>query len=288
LHIDAKITGGVSQYNALLLLMVQHKDAFEGLHVNVYDMPNGCSWNGGRINQDITLQERMLKYYNEHEIGFFLGFTNLNILDLNDPVGNQLLEMVASNNPHQKHGVILHNEALRIYVMKNYPDLIRVFSITGHPTSDCLDFPCYYREIEHKYHWIVPKFSHLDRVEDAIEGGMLNPNQYEILINDNCNPSCKFYFEHFASMSQMNNMYRKPWEEAHELSIAVELKPKTKVSGKNLDCQETDLTADQIRDWMDLGVTHFKMAGRDLDRETFNRRILKSLRAIQDARKRTP
>lgn len=267
--IDVKIGGGVAKYKLLLITLLKMKAAKEPLRLTFYDMPNNCVWNGGRINRDIELTEQMLETFNKHSHGFCLGFTNSVILDVGDETGNKLLEMVSSRNPHKLHGVVLMSETLRRHIRKNFPDLKLTYSITGHPTTDQLNFEGYYKELEAKYDVIVPKYSHLQQILPLMEAGKLDGSKYEILINDNCNTTCQFYSEHFAQISHMNSTYQKPWEEVHDQSYQVEIKPKTKIIQKTGNCVQDNIKYETLKRFHNAGVTHYKISGRDLQDDSF-------------------
>ena len=272
--IKVKIGGGVQKHNLAMIVMAKHYSMFKGLQTTWYDMPNNCVWNGGRINRTIDLTDSMIETFNKWKQGFCLGFTNNVILDIDDEVGNHLLNMVYNNNPHKLHGVVLMSETLRRHLRKKFPDLKLTYSITGHPTTDQLNFEGYYKELEAKYDVIVPKFSHLGPLLDLLEAGKLDGSKYEILINDNCNVTCQFYSEHFAQISHMNTTVHAPWEDNWDKAFQIEVKPKTK-SGivKVANCVQDDLKKTQLQRFYDVGVRHFKISGRDLEDEEFLHRL---------------
>ena len=282
--INVKIGGAVQKYELILMWNLKHKDLIKGLQVTYYDMPNNCAWNGGRVNRTIDLTERMVTTYNKFKHGICLGFTNNVILDVGDEVGNELLKMVTGeNNPHKLHGVVLCSETLRRYLRKNYPELILTYSITGHPTTDQLNFEGYYKELEAKYDVIVPKYSHLPQVIELLEAGKLNGSKYEILVNDNCNVTCQFYSEHFAQISHLNSSMKHPWEEDKERSYHIEIKPKIKAGPitKEANCVQDDIKVKELQRFYDMGVRHFKISGRDLEDIEFEYRLPEHLREIQ-------
>jgi len=269
--INVKIAGAVQKYKQIMLFHVTHRELINKFDITYYEMPNNCAWNGGRVNRTIELTDHILNTLNRQNHGFDLGFTNQVILDVGDEVGNHLLDMVYSNNPNKKHGVILVSETLRRYLRKNFPDLKLTYSITGHPTTDQLNFEGYYRELEEKYDIIVPKYSHLKQVLDLCEAGKLTPNKYEILINDNCNTTCQFYAEHFAQISHLNSTIKAPWEENWNRAFQIEIKPKTKPGiTKTAHCVQDNLESNYLQRFYDTGVRYFKISGRDLSDQEFN------------------
>lgn len=287
--IKVKIAGAVQKYKQIMLFHVTHRALINKFDITYYEMPNNCAWNGGRVNRSIELTQNVLDTLNRQNHGFDLGFTNQVILDIEDEVGNYLLNLVYSNNPNKKHGVILVSETLRRYLRKNFPDLKLTYSITGHPTTDQLYFEGYYKELEEKYDIIVPKYSHLKQVLELCEEGKLNGAKYEILINDNCNTTCQFYAEHFAQISHLNGAIKAPWEENWNQAFQIEVKPKTKPGiKKTAHCVQDNLEANYLQRFYDAGVRYFKISGRDLSDEEFNRWVpihLKELSKITEETK---
>jgi hypothetical protein len=281
--ITVKVGGAVQKYKNILMFNVKNRSLIDGLQMIYYDMPNSCIWNGGRINRNIELTQNIIDTYNQQKFGLDLGFTNQVIIDVGDEVGNYLLEMVYSNNPNKLHGVILVSETLRRYLRKNFPEFKLTYSITGHPTTDQLNFEGYYKELEEKYDIIVPKYSHLDNILPLMYENKLDASKYEILVNDNCNVTCQFYSEHFAQISHLNSIIEFPWEKQHELSYQVEIKPKLK-SGpikKEPNCIQGDLLVNNLQRFYDAGVRNFKISGRDLEDIDFEHQLPKHLREIK-------
>jgi hypothetical protein len=281
--INVKVGGAVAKYELILMWNLKHKDLVKNLQFTYYDMPNDCVWNGGRVNRSITLEQKMVDTYNKFHHGICLGFTNNVILDVGDEVGNSMLRMVANNNPHKLHGVVLMSETLRRYLRKNYPELKLTYSITGHPTTDQLNFEGYYKELEDKYDVIVPKYSHLDQVLALLEADKLDGSKYEILINDNCNTTCQFYSEHFAQISYLNTTVESPWDKNHDLSNQIEIKPKIKAGTlkKEPNCIQGNLNVDNLQRFYNAGVRHFKISGRDLEDVDFEYQLPTHLAEIQ-------
>jgi hypothetical protein len=279
--INVKIGGAVQKYKTIILWNIRNKRLIDNLQITYYDMPNNCAWNGGRINRDVELTQTIIDTYNNGGYGFCLGFTNGVIIDLGDIVGNSLLEFVSKNNPNKLHGVVLQSETLRRYIKRNYPELKLTYSITGHPTTDQLNFEGYYTELEGRYDVIVPKYSHLPQVIELLEAGKLNGSKYEILINDNCNVTCQIYKEHWDQMSYVNSTVRTPWEEIPDIAYQVEIKPKTKaVMAHEGNCMQDDVRVDLLQRFYDTGVRHFKISGRDLEEVDFEYQLPKHLNEL--------
>lgn len=279
--IHVKIAGGIAKYNVILMMSVDNRELFKGLNLSYYDMPNNCDWNGGRVNRSIELTDRILDTFNKYNYGFDLGFTNDVIMDLGDPIGNHLLEMVSSHNPNNKHGVILSCETLRRHIRRSHPNLKLTYSITGHPTTDYLQFDKYYKELESKYDIIVPKDSHIDELLPLFEQGVLDASKYELLVNDNCDRKCPIYSEHFQRIAFMNRTTNKPWESDWGKSFQIETKPLTKPSTTTAHCVLHSLDATYLQKFYDVGVRNFKLSGRDLTDALYKQRIAANLAEIK-------
>jgi hypothetical protein len=277
-----KLSGGVAKYELLLLYMLKNRSLFKDVELTYYDMPDNCVWNGGRINRNIEFSDKMLNTFNKYKQGMCLGFTNNVILDVGDETGNKLLNMVANNNPNKMHGVVLMSETLRRYIRRNFPELKLTYSITGHPTTDQLNFEGYYKELEEKYDVIVPKYSHMDAILPLMQAGKLDGSKYEILINDNCNTKCQFYLEHFHQINHMNRTIKTPWESDWDKSFQVEIKPMIKPGiQKTSHCVQDDMDSNYLVPYVDVGVTHFKISGRDLSDQEFEQSLGKHFGTIQ-------
>lgn len=279
--IHVKIAGGIAKYNTILLFNLENRELVRGLDLSYYDMPNNCDWNGGRVNRTIELTERLLETFNKHQYGFDLGFTNDVIMDLGDPIGNQLLKMVSDNNPHGKHGVILSSETLRRHIKRSYPNLKLTYSITGHPTTDFLQFDKYYKELESRFDIIVPKDSHLDDIYPLLEQGILDASKYEILVNDNCDKKCAIYSEHFQRIAFVNRTTNQPWEVDWNESFKIETKPLTKPSSLTAHCVLHTYDVSYLQKFYDVGVRNFKLSGRDLPDTMYKQRITSNLTEIK-------
>lgn len=210
--IKINIAGAVVHFESLIkelrILQLTNKN----IQFTVYEGPNKCQWNGGRINRDIELTDEIIQKYNNAGISISLAFTNPEI-DLTDQVGNELLQKLNyyGNLYNVKNKIVLVNEDLRKYLRENY-DFELIYSITGHQSDVKItdNLINYYKELELKYDYIVPKFE-LVFQEDFYNN--INVEQYELLINDTCKYACPFYYEHFKEIAKQNTLSKNPWKE---------------------------------------------------------------------------
>ena len=268
------IAGAFANFKPISLFFLRNKDLLDQHSFIVYDGINNCRWNGGRINRDITYDDGIINYYYKNNIGIALTFTN-DMISLDDSVGNALLEKF-----HRKgNRIILVNEELRKYVRKNYPKYEITHSITGLgdisvPMSDS-DFDRY-KDLEEKFDFVVPRSEHIFD-ERFIR---LNSNKYEIMLNDTCVYNCRYYGEHFRKIAKQNRIDGNPWEtlgEDHCKKVEECWIPDfdftigdKEAMALHQDDYGMDLKKNQICRLVDLGVSNFKISGREMTSDFFN------------------
>lgn len=266
------IAGAVVHYNALVgklpLIGLRNKN----VKFNVYEGPNLCQWNGGRINRDIVLTEEIVNRYNKFGISISLTFTN-HTIDLTDPIGNELLEMLDRSGKQYNvvNKIVLINDELREYIRSKY-NFQLIYSITGHPSDVKItdEMIARYKDLESKYDWIVPKFEVVFEPEFYTK---VDTSKYELLINDTCIYGCKYYYEHFYEIAKQNTLSSDPWKElGHEHCFKVEecwlpkfnpdigSEANRKKYGERLGM---DYTPAMITKALDLGYRAFKISGRE-------------------------
>lgn len=271
--INLNVAGAVVHYDEFIKKLPILKLKNKNIHFNVYEGPNLCHWNGGRINRDIILTEEMIQRYNKFGITISLTFTNP-IIDLNDEVGNDLLLMLNKSQEmyNIRNKIILVNEELRQYIREKYPKFELIYSITGHPsntkiTDELIDR---YKDLETKYDWIVPKFEVVFEPEFY---NMVDNSKYELLINDTCIYSCPHYYEHFKAIAEQNTISKNPWKElGHDHCFKVE-ECWLDWFDPSMGCQKhkdkfgermgMNYTRDMIKKAQTLGYKSFKISGRE-------------------------
>lgn len=269
--IHLKISGGVAKYKEIISNIRN-----TNIKISVYDMVNNCKWNGGRVNDNIVLTDDIATYYMNNNIDFYYGFSNNIIFNYNDKCATELLNK-------NMYGVIIQNEGLRRFLRSNYPKYRLTFSITGHPTTDYLDFEKYYKNLETLYDLIVPKNSHLEYILPLIKEGTLDANKYEVMINGQCLGGCPFYNEHYNQMNALNNMYDNAKAENPSLSYLSDSLPMTDLYGMKVECNNCHDSIDKLpvlQNYLDSGITHFKLSGRDLPSSEFTKLLIKAIIAL--------
>lgn len=287
--INLNLAGAVVHYDQfskkLPILNIRNKN----ISLNVYDGPNLCQWNGGRINRDIQLSNEIIEKYNRHGISVSLTFTNPEI-DLTDSTGLQLLNSLKLSGEKYsiKNKIVLINEKLRQFLRDNY-DFELIYSITGHPSDVTLNDELLnrYKELELKYDYIVPKF---EVVFEPNFYNVINKSKYELLINDTCVYGCPYYHEHFKAIAEQNSISTNPWKElGHNTCFKIEecwLPNFNPDIGSEKDKENygeklgMDYTTEMTHKALNIGYTSFKISGRENSPELMFNDIKKFIKDI--------
>ena len=268
--INFLIAGAFSNYKRIVSHYIHNRKIYQKYNsITVYDGICNCHWNGGRPNNpklniySKEIQEQKELYY---KIGWKIGLTFSNpVIDLGDQVGNFLLK------EFHKEGnvIILVNDNLRKYIREKFPKYTLTYSITGGPKNGTLgdEEVFFYKEKQKIYDTVIPRFeANLDiRLKE------LDLNKIEILVNDECVYNCQFYKEHYKKIAEINekglqdilskeeifnilNCWIKPEESCERIK-------QDKITyGENYGMM---LEPFNIKRLLDLGVSKFKLQGRD-------------------------
>ena len=257
------------------------------LKVTVYDGPNNCPWNGGRINRNIQIDIKDIEKYNKLDIRVALTFSNPNI-DLTNEVGLSLLrDMHRSQLLHGvRNEIILINEDFREYLRLNWEFILK-FSITGHDLEAYPDevlqkeYIKYYKDLEWKYDIIVPKMEHIFQ-EWFYKN--VSVSKYEIMLNDTCRPNCQYYKQHFEEIARLNTIFQDQ-ESAYEynniLAKSVEecWLPNFDPNNELTSCSTgMDLDQELLNKARKIGYGSFKISGRENEKEDMINEIFKVTR----------
>ena len=263
--IHVKIAGAFSHYNTLLPLLLKYRQHFD---FSVFDGINRCKWNGGRVNRDIFDTPKQKAGYDALGVGIAFTFSNPEI-DLNDPVGNDILERYHES----KNSIILSNYKLLEYIRARFPLYECIYSITAHP-SVLPDPAPYYANIEKDFDIIVPKLEH----NMIIENFTPNVHRYELLNNDDCLYYCPLWKQHFDTIAQQNTkgiMFYDDVPTNHKIEECW-LTPKfnpdigdTKMRDRLGDKFGMSFTADQTKNRIQTGIHRFKISGREFTNDEF-------------------
>lgn len=246
----------VFEKNLFKLKHLQQK----GYQITVFDGPNLCKWNGGRANIEVYLTPELLEWYNNNNIGVNLTFTN-NVVDINDPVGNQLLEMISFN---ELNGVIVQNMELYWHIKIHYPYMPITHSFTS-PTYTTQE----YLEIEDLFDYLVPK---IDLFFNSDFYTQVDLPKYELWVDEQC-IGCEKIVYHYNKIAEINREFDKPYEEkGHDFCKSWNdciLPDYNRCNNSGLAYFNKE-TFDKLRE---IGYSNFKIPGRDFEPERFDKII---------------
>ncbi len=256
--INIKIAGAGAKYNFLLKYFLKNRTYLKDYNICLYDMFNSCQWNGGRLNSDIILTDSMIKSFKNNNISLSLGFSNNILNDYSDIIGNNLIK----KSKDILSSIIVSDEQFNKYLKDTY-NVKTTFSITGHPLTKYLNYKEYYKDLESKYDYIVPKYGHLPYIIELLKSKDLNPEKYEILVNDNCTEYCIFNKKHWITAGMLNiinSQYNIPID---DLCKKLNYNP----DGDN--CPAIKVENYKLIELYNLGIRNFKISGRDQENDFF-------------------
>jgi len=223
---------GASTFN-LKSILISLK--LKKINITVYDGPNRCAWNGGRINRDINITKKDIGDYNKLGVRVSLTFTNP-VIDLKDKTGLKLLELLSfnknkNNNSKTINEIILVNDDFRIFLRDNYNFILK-YSITGHKNYTSFlsreEIKEYYKDLFSKYDKVVihselaPKrwfieflheYNYLIKAEviiNIIKGCSFCPKykeHYELIASDSNNPKVMYCILDDVPKDLVNQFY---------------------------------------------------------------------------------
>lgn len=248
------VAGGLIFFKEITNFLRESKN-FYGMDENfidtVYDCHSGLNWGGGRFTRrfDFSLKEsaRRVQQYNDIGIGFNVAFNNtlLTEEDLDDQYCNWFLEQCH----REGNGVIVASELLRKYIKDKYPRYKIIASIC-HDRKD-LEF---YKEALNNYDIVV---LHPDLGRDLELVKQLDTSRIEVLANEYCVTNCKWRTEHYKKISESvksNIVFLFDDPEANEC-----IPEKLGVGRRGTLVLEPN----EINKLYGLGITHFKLQGRE-------------------------
>lgn len=245
-HIPAIFNRKIFDYLNSPYQIILYEDIIkENINLSLYGCPNVCTWNGGRlmIGEVLVIEdiENLFSLYTEY-FGFDISLTFTNSLleknDLYDRYGNALLELT---NRYKDHvSIMVVSEILEDYIRNKYPDIKIIRSIVkGNKPEE--------KEID-KYDMIViPKFYNHNR--DYLKD-ISNKCTIELLCDEPCDTSCDRRKEHYevfnrSQLFQYSN---------GDLKCTCQ---------RNKFYNELMILPEEINDYIDLGIKHFKLSGRE-------------------------
>lgn len=264
----------------------------EGHSITVYDGIL-CRWSSGRIKRDVQLDPEKVRFFNRHGISVALTFANP-VINIEDSVGLEALRILSDIGKEYniKNNIILINKEFCTFLKKEYPDLTRTYSITGHPnsievTQESLQR---YKTLEEHYDVIVPKFEMTFNEEFL---SVVDVSKYEPIIDDTCIYGCPIFREHLFEMARINREYENPWEELGT-TICTNIEEcwipnfnpdiGSDKDRKKYGCQSLGMdiqTPEDLNKFFKVGYRHIKLTGRELPDDTFKENMYRNIENIQ-------
>ena len=245
-HIPAIFDKSLNPFqNNIYSLFQDPKFKRDNVNIVVYGCPNACTWNGGRyITGEVyrieQIEEMFYNYIFFANIDIQLTFTNslLEKRDIYDRYGNTLLDIANKYKDHVE--VMVVSDILEDHIRNRYPEIRITRSIikATKPTDD--DFKKYYMIVS-------PKWQNKDKeyIKSLTEKGTI-----ELLADEPCTVNCPRKATHYQAYnkSQLFIQHNDPTfctEPEHEYYNELMILP------------------EEINDYIDLGVKHFKLSGRE-------------------------
>lgn len=260
------VSGGMAKKDILMRSLYEFQNNYnfqKPLFDSVHDCHGMLTWQGGRlpIYDTNSLQNyALLAYsYKLNDVDFNIIFNNPLIEEkhLEDEYCNYFLE-----NMYQKgNGVIISSDILYDYIKSNYPDYKLIYSCingTGCTQDEYKDF---IKSKIPEYDLVVfdPNFNH--NYEFIKE---LDVNKLEILVNQPCIKHCDYTKKHYMRFAECALNREYIFKTNKEIPICIH---KRNVDINNdiskILQNEMFLSFDQIDKLRELGITHFKLCGRD-------------------------
>lgn len=216
----------------------------------VYGCPQGCIWNGGRYIGGEVLQidyiNRILSNFTQ-TIGcmFQFTFTNTELkeMDVYDRFGNALLKEADRLSGTGNIEVLVASPILEEYIRSEYPRIKIARSIVQatKPSPDLFE----------KYSTIVVPIKYnrdLEYIKNLAENA--NGGCVEMLVDEQCSMECPRRVTHYQSYNQAT-LYEYPKQ---SLSCTTNNQHKIPI---------WFIEPEELNNYIDLGVTHFKLSGRE-------------------------
>jgi len=310
------VPAGFHRTDEILQLDRRIKAIGKDVQIHAYDTVQGLSWNGGRLmfNRDFIKDEKSpwradltitdldvalerARRLNDAGVPVNLVFNNtLESLDVEDEAGNYLLHHLHNG----MNGVTIASESLRQHVAANYPKYATTASICFVYTK-----PEQYQRACQKYDKVVVMPT-LAYTPELLEG--LPMDKLVFIVNDNCYLFClrKDHYDYISRCSLSGNntvqeqernaprggcflkdpKYREHVAKTNDPKwvAGIEKVRKEQLSGEGLGIKDMEhnftITPAARRELIRMGVTCFKLQGRDYVDASFQAKVADFLEKI--------
>lgn len=227
---------------------------------SLYDSLPDLKWNGGRtINNNLVNTQTVLKNIeNINNLGIGINFTFSNFLikenDLKDKKCNDILRVLSSSI---LNGVIVSSMLLKDYIMKHYPNLKIILSLTYfYNNINNINYEIKKTLKDNFYHKIVipPDYNY----DFNLLSNLSNKNKIELLVNETCYKNCKYKTKHYRLINEDNLNHT-----IFASSFCHKVHTQTSIN-YNLINNEDD-----IKRFIKLGIKNFKISGRTLEDKAY-------------------
>ena len=245
--------------NVLIRTMETHPEVFrEGYKIgSVYGTFPGAIWNGGRTMIGLSSKkeiETILAAYNQKGIPARFTWTNSLLMEdhCKDTYCNLIMKL-ADNGMNQ---VLVNNPVLEEYIRKTYPN----FKLISSTTKRILNLEELLAEMQKDYYIVVLDYD-LNRNEKVLSALEPYADRVEILVNEICQPGCRFRSEHYLEMSK------------HQLEFDSDVNypcPNHSDEKRSFaECMKRPafMSVEEVKRYADRGFRNFKIVGRGLPKQ---------------------
>ncbi len=226
-----------------------------------------CIWNSGRVNPKMQMNTQRLVdslgNFIKRNIAIDVTFTNLFIKEehLDDLLGNNILEALATYNPTGDNAVILSSDVLYSYIKEKYPTLKLVSSILKVSWEKGKNNLAYYEALADRFDKVMVHPDDSTNIE--LLSQLKNPEKFEILLNENCVRQCPIRHKHYESLSNLSLNYLGHSDDFENMRLKNLCVSDVALLSNTPKCT-TQLTPDEILVAYQAGIRFFKIQGRGL------------------------
>ena len=240
----------------LILTFYEHPEYFnDNIQIDaVFGNFQWCIWDGGRYfdeyNQASLEDIQMIyNFFKQHKIPMRFIYTNTELKP--DHLKDRFCNLVTAVCEDELNEIVINSPILEEYLRINYPKYNFISSTTKCLTNQDL----VKKELDKDYLRVCldynfnHNFNFLNNLTNS------QKEKVELLINVVCGPNCQNRIQHYKLNSLYNLNYGKTYQIDYCTLCAPHLLPyDTKVSN--------EITIDEIKKYVDIGIVHFKLEGR--------------------------
>lgn len=235
-----------------------------------------CLFQGGRIpprDAELDSALKIIDNYNTRNVGCRLTYSNIFIKeeDLNDELCNSFLKHMDSNGVEANNGVIVSSDILAKYIKENYHNL-QVISSQVKPSVEVglgKDDIEYYNRLFDLYDIVV---INPFKVQDGkFMSELKYPDRVEFIVNHRCVPNCPLAKVHYEMQMKLGMRAINGEDLSEESKILEGVNKECLKIKANYPLAGTSLSQSDIEGLVRMGVTQFKIEGRDNDGVCFIR-----------------